>query len=310
MNIAVFSSVEWGHSLPVGDYREQHIREQLKLKKGDTLKVGLENQGVGTARLLSSPGPNIELKLEFPRELQPVPIPRFRLIIGHPRPPVFQRLLRDLTSMGVWEIFWVHPRLGEKSYLASKAWNEEALAKQIRLGLEQGGHSRLPGVKKFYSLHACLREIESANQLKIILHPRGDGDSSSGEGGPGESSGMELMNMLCAVSGSEQPGIPTIALGAERGWTEDELQQFSRSGFTRVRLGSSILRTETAALIAAGMLRSALEGPAAHYGASSETTIIEPATDNAVEPATKNITKNTTETAKNTNKENTGEVHG
>lgn len=265
MNMALFSHEEWGRPLPAGDYREEHIREQLKLEKGDTLKVGLENQGVGTARLLSAPGPNQELRLEFPRELKQLPLPRFRLIVGHPRPPVFQRLLRDLSSMGVCELFWVHPRLGEKSYLSSRAWTGDALRKQIVLGLEQGGHSRLPRVEKYYSLHACLRELGdggAGNELRIILHP----DDESPASGRSAGTQLELMDMLCSIRGKMISGIPTIAIGAERGWTDDELEDFSRSGFSCLSLGPSILRTETAALIASGMLRSALEAQGALHG--------------------------------------------
>ena len=49
-----------------------------------------------------------------------------------------------------------------------------------------------------------------------------------------------------------QPARVTLAIGPEGGWDEGELP----SGATRFGLGRTVLRVETAAIVAAGMLRS------------------------------------------------------
>jgi 16S rRNA (uracil1498-N3)-methyltransferase len=46
------------------------------------------------------------------------------------------------------------------------------------------------------------------------------------------------------------PSVLTLAVGPEGGWTADELQWFRDSGWTSASLGDTILRAETAAIVA------------------------------------------------------------
>ena len=43
-------------------------------------------------------------------------------------------------------------------------------------------------------------------------------------------------------------------IGPEGGWDSEELEAFRAKGFARVRLGSHIMRAETAALVAGGLI--------------------------------------------------------
>ena len=49
-----------------------------------------------------------------------------------------------------------------------------------------------------------------------------------------------------------------LAIGAEGGWTDDELQMFEQAGWTSASLGSTILRAETAAIAATAIAMSEL----------------------------------------------------
>jgi 16S rRNA (uracil1498-N3)-methyltransferase len=49
-----------------------------------------------------------------------------------------------------------------------------------------------------------------------------------------------------------------LAIGPEGGWADEELQQFSRAGWLSASLGTTVLRSETAAIAALAIARTAL----------------------------------------------------
>src|SRR5712671_4588101 len=55
-----------------------------------------------------------------------------------------------------------------------------------------------------------------------------------------------------------RPSALTLAIGPEGGWTADELQWFRDSGWTAASLGDTILRAETAAIVATALALDAL----------------------------------------------------
>lgn len=65
--------------------------------------------------------------------------------------------------------------------------------------------------------------------------------------------GIALRERLTAMDSS--PAF-SLAVGPEGGWTEDELLQFDQAGWTRVSLGPTILRAETAAIAATAIAAS------------------------------------------------------
>lgn len=63
---------------------------------------------------------------------------------------------------------------------------------------------------------------------------------------------------LAAPRGDAMTGPVTVAIGPEGGFELDELHALHEAGFESVSLGSSILRFETAAVVALGILRAGL----------------------------------------------------
>jgi 16S rRNA (uracil1498-N3)-methyltransferase len=65
----------------------------------------------------------------------------------------------------------------------------------------------------------------------------------------------EQKTQLCEAAESESADEKIIfAVGAEGGWTTEELQQFHQAGWISASLGATILRAETAAIAAAAIL--------------------------------------------------------
>jgi 16S rRNA (uracil1498-N3)-methyltransferase len=66
-------------------------------------------------------------------------------------------------------------------------------------------------------------------------------------------SGNRLRNALAS-----RPSNITLAIGPEGGWTADEMEWFRDSGWTASSLGDTILRAETAAIVATALALDAL----------------------------------------------------
>ncbi|THB67888.1 MAG: 16S rRNA (uracil(1498)-N(3))-methyltransferase, partial [Spirochaetaceae bacterium] len=148
MNRALFFpeeiSADFSVDLPPTDRRAMHIRKVLRAKPGDSLQIGIIDQGIGTARIAAVSGDGVclvDVLVSSPPE-EPVPLV---LLLGHPRPIVLRRIIKDATSAGLVRIHVTGTDLGEKSYLESALWSDAAqLQELLVLGAEQGGACRLP----------------------------------------------------------------------------------------------------------------------------------------------------------------------
>jgi len=236
VNIILFKSSEWGTELAPNDERSIHVHTILKAQPGDTLKVGLLSVGTGLATVLSSGN---GLKLAFPENLQPsCAATGLRLILGHVRPITMQRLFKDLASTGMNAIWVLNAGLSETSYFRASFWKDEEYLKFLIQGAMQGGLARIPEVRRFWSMKDMLAALEAAKDgeatRRYLCHP-----------------GLDAPSLLTGVAGST--GHLTVAVGPERGFTADEAGQLTACGFNPVVLGSTILRTESAALAVAVM---------------------------------------------------------
>jgi 16S rRNA U1498 N3-methylase RsmE len=296
MNRILFEEDEQTAYLPAADPRAEHIRTVLRAHAGDEISIGIVNGARGTARILDITEGNVRLECRFEeagtqhssgaarrqgrlerRELAPIDC-----IIGHPRPIVLKRLLRDLTTIGVSGILVCGTELGEKSYLRSNLWLKEGVRSYLVAGAAQAGGTQIPLVEKSYSIASGLKRLEelrraappaavvpgtqtggpygseegSGEELRMALHgaaePRAQGQARVEE--PGDIASLESV-----LSARPRPLSRIVyAVGSERGFTESELAVLGESGFRFVSLGERVLRTETAATSMALVCRTAL----------------------------------------------------
>lgn len=101
---------------------------------------------------------------------------------------------------------------------------------------EQCGRNRIPEVRPASDVDGYCRSLRDA-EPRILLSPEG-------------AKRLRELEIGAAV---------TLAAGPEAGFSEEEEAALERAGFTRVRLGPRVLRTETAALAAIAAL-NALRG--------------------------------------------------
>lgn len=235
MNIVLLERTEVAGPLAAGDPRARHILRVLGARVGEVVRAGIVDGPLGELEIEDITDGAIGFCFAKsdtpPPELEPIEV-----ILGHPRPIVLRRMLRDLTALGVRRILVSHTDLGERSYYESRIW-EQPRAHLVD-GAAQACTTRLPLLQRVNRLNDALAAC--ADGTRIALHPDQSRCNSS----------WRLPKVIA-------PPV-TIAIGSERGWTDSEIRQITAAGFSRVDLGARILRTETACTAAVSLVRAAL----------------------------------------------------
>lgn len=205
--------------------RAEHIRTVLGAEPGSSLKVGLINGKMGTARVGSIEGACVTLELAPLEQAPPATLP-LTLLLALPRPRMLQRTLQTIATLGVQRLCLLQTARVEKSYWQTPLLEPEKVAEQLHLGLEQARATQLPEVLCFRRFRPFMEDVlpEMAAQAeKVIAHP-----------------------------GRYPPARPVaadhtlLAVGPEGGFIDAEVASFLAAGFEPVQLGERILKVETA----------------------------------------------------------------
>ena len=235
MNLILFEKRCDRYHIPPNDHRARHIVGVLRARSGDTLRVGVIG-GTVTHAVVDSVDPKqgVVLTADWSSATESARRREVTLLLGHPRPPVLKRLWRDLSALGVARIVVFGAQLSERSYLQSSVWR--SVEEAVREGLSQGCHTDPPSIVRYHSLRAALQEVTSDARVY-----GGIGDQHWGF--------SRYMRELSTFQGNEPV---TVCVGPERGFTDFEENLLQSASFQAVSLGSSILRTETAAILLVG----------------------------------------------------------
>jgi 16S rRNA (uracil1498-N3)-methyltransferase len=204
--------------------RTEHVFSIQKAETGRTLNIGLLNGNIGKGSIISISKICLEMKVIF-TEKPPPPLP-LTLILALPRPKTFKKVIHAAVSMGVKKIYFIESWKVDKSYWQSPVLTEEELDKQIILALEQGKDTILPEIifkRRFKPFTEDDIPDIIHDSYPILAHP-----TSSGQ---------------CPYNINKHI---TLAIGPEGGFTEYEIDLFTKQGFREVSIGKRVLRVEVA----------------------------------------------------------------
>ena len=266
MNMLILDETEPGRPLPRNDRRVQHILRVLKKQAGDEVLAGIADAGlgplagqVGRARLDSWDGNHLVLSF-WPDKPAP-PLHPLTLLLGFPRPIQANRILKDLTSLGVARIILSGTALGEKSYFQSDFFKNREFRTALVEGAEQAACPRLPVVETAWTLARALKLLDDQAPIEAPVRWALDPYRQEGPLGSVLAATMKPQDTILAggsaaiLAGDSATMLASpplvLAIGSERGWTQEELDLMAASGFRFAGLGGRILKTETAAVAAA-----------------------------------------------------------
>ena len=269
MNICLFTPQEIDKPLSLRDERAQHLIKILHKKQGDTFAAGIIGGMAGTATITSltirqitnergkqfddgeiifSFAPQSDGKLLFP----------LTMIIGFPRPIQLKRLLRDMAGLGVEAVHLCGTELGEKSYLDSDLATTDSGYQMLLEGTEQAASTHVPFLCRHDTLEQCVDSVLSQTNTMIAVAEASPLFITLDNIDASESLSAFLNNHPVYDEVSHLPRRVIAAIGSERGWTQNERKLLEQKGFVRLSMGSRVLRTETAATVAASIVLSAM----------------------------------------------------
>lgn len=205
--------------------RLKHIQQIHRAEDGESLRAGILNGALGTARLLSIQTDHADL-IFTPHSEAPRALP-LTLILALPRPKMLRRILQGATAQGVKRLYLINSYRVEKSFWQTPFLKPEAVREQLLLGLEQAVDTVLPQLEMRTRFKPFVEDelpAIAAGTRALLAHP--------GDHPP------------CPVA-LAQPS--TLAIGPEGGWIPYEVELLRQAaGFEVVSMGARILRVETA----------------------------------------------------------------
>ena len=204
--------------------RLEHVLRVQRAAVGDTLRVGRLDGPLGEGRVTAIDAGGLEMTVRLER--QPPAAAPLRLVLALPRPKALRRVLQCVAAMGVKQIVLLNTWRVEKSFWSSPALAPDAVRHELLLGLEQGGDTILPRValesrfKPF--VEDRLPEL-ARDTYRLLAHPYAAAPCPRGVAGP-----------------------VALAVGAEGGFIQYELDALTSAGFEAVTLGARALRVEHA----------------------------------------------------------------
>ena len=228
-----------------------HLIDVLHVTIGQQVRAGIENGQSGLATVVELSGDVVTLRFDL-NIFEALKADRtfIDLVVAIPRPKAVSRLLFSLASLGVRRVDLVNAWKVDKSYLASPKLSADAISRELILGAEQGGQTRIPQVET----HRLFRQFAWAtlkdrllkeHPLAFVCHPHNAPWIE-------DTWARALAQQRTVASGAEERSPPRvcIAIGPEGGWTDRELGTFDQLGFNIVRIANGILRVDGACISA------------------------------------------------------------
>lgn len=207
--------------------RAEHIARVVRPAVGHRLRVGVVRGRSGRGEVLEVTPSRVSLRVVLE---QPAPEPpAVDLLLAVPRPKALARAVQAAASLGVGRIDLVNAWRVDRSYLDSPRLAPDALAREARLGCEQGATTWVPEVAVHRLLMPLLDRAAPTweGRRRLLAHPR-----------------AERHLEAALAPGDRAPAL--VAIGPEGGWIEREVASFEERGFVAVSLGSPVLRVEAA----------------------------------------------------------------
>jgi 16S rRNA (uracil1498-N3)-methyltransferase len=224
------------HALHLARVLRAEVGQEFDIATGDAVRLG---------KITSISGDRVEFALGEEQVVRPAPQVTLALAIFK-----FDRMewaIEKCTEIGVARIIPVVARRTDVHLASAALKRHERWQRIARQAAEQSRRASPPEI----AAPVKLKDLGSAG---VSPAGRPEAGATASRIVLAESEDDRLLRDALQAHSREA----VLAIGPEGGWTDDELQWFRESGWAAASLGETILRAETAAIVAAALALDAL----------------------------------------------------
>jgi 16S rRNA (uracil1498-N3)-methyltransferase len=212
-----------------------HVRDVLRLGEGDAVEVFDDAGAVARATIVSSGAGGVVVRVEEAASDDSQSVVKLTVAAAVPKGDRADWMIEKLSELGVERFV---PLATARSVVLPEGRNKRD--RWTRLATEAAKQSRRRGVMRIEELTRLGDALRDATAAGACYHL----STASGA--------APVLDLLCR----DAPRTLTAFVGPEGGWTDEEAAQFDAAGAVGVKLTSTILRIETAAVAIASIVGS------------------------------------------------------
>ena len=217
----------------------RHVRDVLRLTEGTTVEVFDDAGGVGEGTLVEVGPRAVVVRVErFSTESSNSNVMRLTVASAVPKGDRADWMIEKLSELGVERFI---PLAAARSVVLPEGKNKHE--RWVRIATEAAKQSRRRGVMAIDPLTRVTDALVSGEGRLLLLSTAQD---------------------ATPISEAVQPtttGAVRAFIGPEGGWTDEEVAAFASAGATGVKLTSTVLRVETAAVAVAAIVATLVPTP-------------------------------------------------
>ncbi|MEP6906804.1 MAG: 16S rRNA (uracil(1498)-N(3))-methyltransferase [Pseudoxanthomonas sp.] len=225
-----------GSTQVLPDSAAAHLVRVLRMREGDACVLFNGDGNDYAARITAAGKREVAVEILSTSAVSNESPLSITLVQGIARGEKMDLILQKATELGVAGVVPVLAERTEVKLDAERSAKRMAHWRSVMVSAcEQSGRARLPSLTAPMALAAAASALQG-DCMKLTLDPEGEQSLQSLPSPP--------------VSGV------AIAIGPEGGWSPRDRETLRASGFTGLRLGPRVLRTETAGLAAIAALQA------------------------------------------------------
>jgi 16S rRNA (uracil1498-N3)-methyltransferase len=225
-----------GDEVVLPEHAANHLSRVLRLREGDPCVLFNGDGNDYPSRLTANGKREVRAEVLSMQVVENESPLRIVLVQGIARGEKMDLILQKATELGVAAIVPVSGDRTEVRLDAERAGKRLAHWRSVvESACEQSGRARVPPLSAPVALDAAIRVLDGEG-LRLALDPQGE----------------HRLDSLAVPAGSDV----WIAIGPEGGWSPRDRAILHAAGFSGLRLGPRVLRTETAGLAAIAALQA------------------------------------------------------